>query len=506
MTSGTSATERPGSVPERKADAGVYELGGTRIGVVLLATVGPAALADAADLTIQNAPERPPAPQDCFSSLWTYLNSSPGDCPLTYAGVTLYGTLDGGYGYETHGVPGNPSAGKVNYAIQKNSDNTHWLWSPNALSTSVIGLKIEEKLGAGWSLIGVVEAGFDPYSGMLINGPRSRADNNVNAVGEQTANYNSARAGQWDNSQGFLGLSNRDYGELTFGRTNSLSHGALASYDPVASIAFSPLGFSGSFAGFGNSPTVTPNTAVTYRLTYRNFRIAIQAQVGGYAIGNASNGQYQGQIGADFGALSLDGVVNWTKDAVSLSSYSGDPPSGYDVNNILKATLSNSAGVELMARYTWGPLRFYGGYIYARLMNPSDDYVNGLPTIAEGIFVPPGGATSNAYDVNRVLNSVWTGIRYSARSNLDLEVGAYYRTQNDYLPPNSGVCTGAGVNISSSKCAGSQGAVSFLIDYKPVGRVDLYAGVMLSDVWGGFANGHLYTQNVDPTVGLRVRF
>ena len=73
-------------------------------------------------------------------------------------------------------------------------------------------------------------------------------------------------------------------------------------------------------------------------------------------------------------------------------------------------------------------------------------------------------------------------------------------------PQTDGVCTGSGINISSSKCAGSQGAVSFLIDYKPVGRVDLYAGVMVSDVWGGFANGHLYTQNVDPTVGLRIRF
>jgi hypothetical protein len=29
---------------------------------------------------------------------------------------------------------------------------------------------------------------------------------------------------------------------------------------------------------------------------------------------------------------------------------------------------------------------------------------------------------------------------------------------------------------------------------------------MVSNVWGGFANGHLYTQNVDPTVGLRIRF
>ena len=491
------------SISSRKPSAHEVVANVTQLGVVL-ATVGVTGLANPADTPTKKADLTPPL-RDCFSSLWSYLNSSADECPLTYAGITLYGTLDGGYGYETHGVPGNPSAGKVNYAIQKNSDNTHWLWSPNALSTSVVGLKMEEKIGAGWSLIGVLEAGFDPYSGMLINGPRSRADNNVNAVGAQTANFNSSRAGQWDNSQGFIGLSNADYGALTFGRTSSLSQNALSSYDPVASIAFSPLGFSGSFAGFGNSPTVTPNTAFTYRLTYRNFQFAAQAQVGGYDIGNASTGQYQGQIGADFGGLSLDGVVNWTKNGVSLSSYNGSPPSGYDVNNVLKATLSNAFGVELMARYSWGQFRFYGGYIYARLMNPSDDYADGFPTIAEGIFVPAGAVTSNAYTVNRIFNGGWAGVRYSVWSNLELAAGAYYRTQNDYLPAPD-VCTGTGINISSSKCAGSQGAVSFMIDYKPVKRIDVYAGVMVSNVWGGFANGHLYTQNVDPTVGLRIRF
>jgi hypothetical protein len=29
---------------------------------------------------------------------------------------------------------------------------------------------------------------------------------------------------------------------------------------------------------------------------------------------------------------------------------------------------------------------------------------------------------------------------------------------------------------------------------------------MVSNVWGGSASGYLYTQNVDPTVGLRIRF
>ncbi len=71
----------------------------------------------AADLPAP-APTPAPAPS-CFASLADYLLASAEECPLTYAGVTLYGTLDGGYGYETHGVPVNPSAGKVNYGIQK---------------------------------------------------------------------------------------------------------------------------------------------------------------------------------------------------------------------------------------------------------------------------------------------------------------------------------------------------------------------------------------------------
>jgi hypothetical protein len=94
-------------------------------------------------------------------------------------------------------------------------------------------------------------------------------------------------------------------------------------YDPVASTAFSSLGFSAAFSGFGSSPSVRPNTAFTYRLTYQNFRAAVQAQVGGYGIGNSTNGMYQGQLGFDFGALSVDGVLSWAKDAVSLSRFAG---------------------------------------------------------------------------------------------------------------------------------------------------------------------------------------
>ena len=60
--------------------------------------------------------------------------------------------------------------------------------------------------------------------------------------------------------------------------------------------------------------------------------------------------------------------------------------------------------------------------------------------------------------------------------------GFYYQGQNDF---NTSACTGSGAFISSSRCAGSQTGLSFLLDWKPVKRVDIYAGVLLSNVYGG---------------------
>ena len=61
--------------------------------------------AAAADL-----PSRPPpaastgpaqqADASCFASLYDYLKADPDDCPLSWHGVTLYGRLDYGLGYE----------------------------------------------------------------------------------------------------------------------------------------------------------------------------------------------------------------------------------------------------------------------------------------------------------------------------------------------------------------------------------------------------------------------
>src|SRR6516225_11937178 len=146
--------------------------------------------------------------------------------------------------------------------------------APNGLSTSTIGVRLAQRVGEDWEIIGVAEAGFNPYTLRLINGPQSLADNNLFTPADQSTHFDTARAGTWDNGQGYIGVSNPTYGTLTFGRTVLLSQSALGAYDPVASFAFSQIGFTTLYSTFGASPTSRINTLITYRLTYPNFRVA----------------------------------------------------------------------------------------------------------------------------------------------------------------------------------------------------------------------------------------
>ena len=535
---------------------------------LLLAAAGLASLAQAADLPTKK--EVVPAPKpNCWGSFWTWLNSSADDCPIGAYGITLYGTVDVGLGYQSWGATFNPSADKNNYGIQKSGHQSLWLPTYNGLSSSVLGLKMKEDLAplglTGWSLVGVLEAGINPYSGMFLNPPRSLADQNTSPANKfpwQTSNFDSSRNGSWMNSQGYFGVSNKVWGTLTFGRTNSLSFDTQNKYDPLNSTAFSLIGFSSSFPGFGDTELVRPNTAFTYKVAVPNVgplsvvRLAGQAQVGGYNWQNASQGAYSGQIGFDWNNFSFDGVVEWAKDAVSLSTFGGanNATSGcaigdlkvsgfcYDPNSVLKATLSNNFGAELMASYKWDRFKFYAGYIYARQSNPSDPYTYGFRTIYPEVFVPYGAVTSNNYNFDKELNSFWTGVKWSVPDtwlhgygSLDLAAGFYYQTQNNFNftvtklgYTLAAACTGSGAFISSSKCAGSQDAISFLADWKPFKRVDIYAGVMYSNVYGGLANGFTqtytyfaptpkgkiftatattaHTSQWDPTIGIRIRF
>jgi hypothetical protein len=45
-----------------------------------------------------------------------------------------------------------------------------------------------------------------------------------------------------------------------------------------------------------------------------------------------------------------------------------------------------------------------------------------------------------------------------------------------------------------------------MLDWRPVKRVDLYTGVMFSQVTGGMANGFIHDENASFTSGVRISF
>src|ERR1700677_3415282 len=241
-----------------------------KLGIGLAIAIASVAAARGADLPTTKGVAA--APVNCYASVWTWLDSTAADCPLSWGPFTVYGTYDIGLGYNTNGAAYNAAWNNgVDSFITNQNKGVKWLFTPNGLSQSVIGLKMSQSLApiglAGWSLIGTIENGFNPYYGYLADAQLAQPNQNGLPLVAKSANNDSSRTGQWDNSQGFIGLSNKTYGTLTVGRVNTLSLDAINSYDPMGgSYAFSPLGFSGHFAAFGRPEAARAETAVKYRL------------------------------------------------------------------------------------------------------------------------------------------------------------------------------------------------------------------------------------------------
>src|ERR1700689_4817934 len=67
------------------------------------------------------------------------------DCPLTWHGITLYGTYDVGVGWVSHGLPENAYNYEGESLVNRNGNNSRFLVAPNNLSQSGLGLKIREE-------------------------------------------------------------------------------------------------------------------------------------------------------------------------------------------------------------------------------------------------------------------------------------------------------------------------------------------------------------------------
>jgi predicted porin len=478
---------------------------GVTAAAAAVAILGGAGGAFAADLGPYPV-KAPVKADDVCTSVMDFFTTA---CQVKAYGVRVYGAIDVGYAYQTHGAPFDKYfVTGASYFLQKMNRQSMWGLAPNGLGNSNIGVQIKEPLGGGWSFVGQFDAGFDPYSMYLSRSPGSLWENKGVPVAHQSTNGDSSRAGQPYNGLGFFGVSNDTYGTLTFMRQNAFTTDALAAYDPMGgAYAFSPIGFSGLVVGGGDTENAKYSSSVKYRVNFGNFRVGALYQFGGYDLNNGSKEAFGGTVGGDFkigpGLLSVDAIAAHNKDAVNL---------GLSATGVLGATISDNTNVMVVAKYTLDRLKFYAGYEWMRFGSPSDPQTSFTDVAGNLICANTGAGSCGAVNLtsitnfsnpkDRILQVGWVGARYSVTDTVDVAAAYYHYDQNNF--GLKAVCaTNSG---GDSSCAGTMNAASAMIDWRFAPKWDAYLGTFFSEFNGGLGNGYLAHNNLATTAGVRFKF
>jgi predicted porin len=428
-----------------------------------------------------------------------------GDESLTWRGITLYGVIDIGLQYETHGAPFSDyhPAGSADI-VQKNSRQSVFGATPSNMSQSRVGLQGLEPIGGDWSAVFKLETFFNPQSGEISDASKSMVQNNGKSLGTQTTNLNSSVAGQ-PFETAYAGFSSRTFGTITFGRQLTLVADGVNKYDPnYGSQAFSLIGMSGGYAGAGVTEDKRTDSTLKYLGTFGDvFHLGALYKFNGSHGG--ANSAVQADIGVEYAGASIDAYYSKCKSAISNAPLSAAqvallPGLGYSTTNSLSGTISDNTTFSVMGLYAMETVKFFLSYEHIKFANPANPLPAGFTDI--GGYVE-AFVNNNAYAIPKIYNVGWAGVRYTAIPHLDLTTAAYYVHQNAY---DTGTAAGCSTNAFGT-CSGNLQAYSFDADYALSKRFDVYAGAMYSGVHNGLANGYLYQRtNINPTIGLRFKF
>jgi hypothetical protein len=437
---------------------------------------------------------------------------------LSLGGVTVYGTVDVGYAYQSKGVPLSATfPGGLEYqafTTTRNFAGSQTTVAESGLEQSKIGIRVAEPIAGDVQLLATAETGFNPLSGQLTDACASLASNSGKTQGHQTANADSSRCGQAFNSVLNGGASSPTFGTLTIGRHNSLQLAALLGYDPQAlSYAFSFLGYSGFNGGAGSTQAARWDNSIRYGYSNGPVHVAVM-----YSNGGADTGLFGHSYAADAGVtvqgLSVDAVYENEKGAVNLRSSFDNGASPLPTPG-LAAYISDDESYNLMGKYTFefgdskmkDKLTIYAGY--SHLQKSHADYNGGN---AQSDYPISVGININSA---AVYNMEWVGARYALSSGWNF-VGAFYHTnQNSWtigLTPTG--TQGIGCSAAGLLCAGDFTEASFVADYIINKHYDVYGGLNYSNVTDGLANGFVGTtvgtsgSEAQTTVmfGFRVKF
>ncbi len=463
----------------------------------------------------------------------TTSGSSSSDTSLTWHGITLYGIVDLGLQYQTHGAPVSDyfPAG-TSSPVAKFSYPSVTGVTPNNLSQSRIGLSGNEPLFGDWAGVFRVETYFNPQSGNISDGLKSVAFNNGRALQNYTTGVDTSVAGQLFETS-YAGFSSPTYGTFTFGRQLTPLADGISKYDPAgASQAFSLIGFSGVTAGGGDTEDRRLDESLKYTAKYDWVHVGALYQFSGSR--GSTNTAFQANLGAEFAGFSGDLYYAKKYNAVSVSSLStaqvGElpgkcsppvtvpptEPQCYSTYNSLAGTISDNTDYSVMVLYKFAPLplTLYAGWEHVAFENPTNPYSAGQ--IIEGGY-QLAFVNNTAYDSEKILQVYWTGAKYSIMPDLDVTVAYYGYHQNAYS--TEAKFAGCSTQVSAA-CSGEENTASIYFDWRMSKRFDVYVGTFWSEVKDGLANGYLLASptKADPggitstaavittTMGLRFKF
>jgi predicted porin len=451
----------------------------------------------------------------------------PDNDDICIKGICVYGNIDMGLQYEEHGAGFAPFNSHSNNdgLIQKNGLGSYFGVATNQISTSFIGLRGRQEVADNLYAIFNLQTIFDPAAGVNANGQAAVAQNNglTTNLALQNGYADSSKSGQMFNNAAYFGLSSPTYGTFTMGRQSALTSDLVVNYDAVSGAnSWSLLTGQSTNAGGGDTENRIYDNSYEYRLNIGPVRLAAEAQVRNG--GNSSTGNaFEGDIGIDYLGFSADFVGGRIYDAISVSPLSAaqvQQALGLAVGNgQLAGTVSDNTVFSVGAKYSIGPWKLFGGYEWIQFTNPNNPLLPGAFDSGGFIITAPNNTN---FPSDKILQTFWLGLRYSVTPNLEIAGGWYHEWQNTFATSAATLAGCAVDGVSSSQCAGTEDAVSLVVDWRFAKHVDLYAGVMWTQVTNGLANGFLAaaTNNAgvtnptgsnkasdfDPGIGLRYQF
>jgi predicted porin len=446
------------------------------------------------------APEQSPTPNRAVNAKEAGPSPKLGPPPpVTWGGITVYGTVDVSLAHLTHGAPlSNTYGPSLPFVLASYSNRPITSLSNNGLSQSKLGLSGVEPLGL-LDLKGLfkLETGFQPTSGRLTDGPRSLVDNNGLANASRLSSGDSNRAGQALNGVAYVGIGSNLAGTLTVGRQNTIMADDLVKYDPqLQSQSFSPIGYSGVSGGFGDTEDKVLDDSAKYVLAHGPVHVAGLVQAGKH--GYEPEGAWSAGIGAEAAGLSVDAVYGKVYGAISVASLNA--MQNMTAPGTLAGTISDNTGYAIMASYSMSPLKVYAGYEHMKFENPKDPLAAGSVTIGGYVL---SSVNNTAYNIAKVLQYAWGGLRFSATPQLELSAAYYYFNQNSYnSTPASMNCS----DNSTGSCSGTFHDFSFVADYRLTRRFDVYAGINYTKGANGLASGFINTDDIATAIGIRFNF